>query len=1090
MTVPPPATGLSGGPVILIPRKLNPHGVSVCSRPGAITPWGNERASYRILTGDPRGWAETAADNGLLVYKGNDHYADLNGHPLSPEDVLPRFKSQLRSLVGHRWLPVKEGNKVLTPFGGQIPEGMRDIKAFMGMTANAVRATSFGLSWNNIIKVAEPDALYMLFAGARMYLNAAYHPEETLPDPKTIGIHTGRGLPGLNAFINLIEASLKGRDQTPGMRLPQILQSAALGVWMSIIGPKNHDMGARTFGSNLQGSSECATFLALAAAAADKIGTLKPGKTPLQAVQIGVGEEPHGREDARLCAVGFNSMTAMETLKSLAERSGAAEGQRDKIDLWYSYAPFVYDRGFWPSAGGAFLEYYNLPMAIKEGLLFDAVLLGYGAYSDEGGKSNHAQLGNGIYHAIFEGLRMAYEGFGIAPHHLDYVNFHGTQTPDTNKKEPLYLLEVLRQAARAFGIDEEELRRRKRKIKAAALKAFLGHGLGVAGGMELAMMLQILRHQKGPGILNGHGRPVVVPTEILEWIDFSEDPIEDDIRVAAMMSEGFSGNNVFKIFHTATGDMGDEFLLRFEGITADVLRSLRQRQAERIANSHEIEEAIRTGRMSYTDFLEWVSWKEKAAHQEKTIFKTGWSPSQETDLKALSPTGVSLRQDLQKLAYSVKQGIVVPLVEIRNVLNAETKSFASLIERLEDVIPRLREGDPSAIFPQTGLPHVIKVLTSHANALEVLSKSSSVLETIQDLVNPWKLTTLLPKAIPTDATLSTADRRLALTYPGQGAFDGEKRTASAKALYENSQAYAAVIDAGHERLMEKYGYDLKAMLFAGSADQLLDTKNQQPVLVADEIGRDESLQPFLKDIPIQAVYGDSLGLIPAAYRSGYFASPADAIEFAYLRGQVMGSLNPFGAEARPMALVTGYDEGQVKKVVHEINDGLDRHVVVSKRNGVGKLVLSGDPEAIQLVNQRLVERGGKSGISIPVSTPFHDRYYFKDAAEELLRRSREAGIANVRRKRIAPLIANSTGGAVSDDVSILEFLANEIAEGVDLVASAQTARGLGANTFFEIGPKSTLTSDIGTALGALAQTQEPVHAAYIPTVDELAKLLH
>lgn len=1095
--VQPPVSVGAQGPTVLIPRKLNPEGVVVISRPGALTPWGNERTSYRILTGDPRGWAEAAADNGLIRYVGNGLYQDNEGNRIQPEEVLPRFEAQLRQMIGPRWLAVRDGHKVDTPFGGQIPEGMRDLKAAMGMTADEVRRTSYAATWNNLLKVAQDDVLLMIYAGARMYLANGHFPDQVFPDPRTLGIDTGRGLAGVEAFIRLTEAALKGRNAVTGMVLPQILQSAAMGVWMGIIGPKGDELasgredyfnrGARTMGPNFQGSAECATFMALACHAANRIGPpRKPGQRRIRGMQVGVGEAPHGRDDARICAVGFNSMKAMETLDALLKRHPGIS--RDQIDLWRAYAPFTdASGGFWPGTGGTFVEEYDLMHGVRNGLLFDAFLVGYGVFPDQGGKRNHAQLGKGVINAMEEGLRMAHEGFGITPDHLDYVNFHGTATPDTNRKEPLFLANVIMAAAQSYGV-LEQLRRRKRKLKVTALKAFLTHLLGDAGGAEVSMLLQVLRYQKGPGVLNLAGRQIIVPDNIREVLDFSEEPIDGGIDVVGMLSEGFSGNNVFKMLRRATGDSGDEFLLRFGGITRDDVRVMRELQAEREEVSRDLDERIRTGRMTMAELLDWASFKDRSSTIPAPSFSMGWTSSSEAGKAELSESARELRGQLDRMTYAASNWVTIPIWAIRNALADSGESgFEAELERLNDLIPRLQQSDPSSYFPDTGLPHVIKVLISNPRALEVLADSLDVAKAIQDLVSPTKIEKISPAKIDVNAAIPLAERRLALGYPGQGSFE-QKRTGVARTLYDTDPTYRSVIDEAHERLL-KYNYDLKKMLFSGTEDDLIQTVHQQPVLLADEIGRDESEWQSVqaREVPVIAAFGDSLGLITAAYRAGYFESPADAVEFAYLRGQVMGNLNPFGPDARPMALIPGFNEDQIRGVVREVNDGLGVHVTVSKRNGVGKLVVSGDPEGISLLQQRLASRGANM-VVIGVSTPFHDEYYFKDAAKELLQRARAAGIKANRRGRFATLIANSTGQAVSDDVDILEFLAGEIAAPVDLVTSIQTAAALGANSFFEIGPRATITSEVETALGALSQSPGPIHAAYVPTVSELEKL--
>jgi [acyl-carrier-protein] S-malonyltransferase len=825
------------------------------------------------------------------------------------------------------------------------------------------------------------------------------------------------------------------------------------------------------------------------AQAANQIGPGKSGQRPHDGQMVVVAEATHGPEHARLAAVGFNALGAMETTRQLQNRSQ----DPNNPDYWGAHAPFYVTNGFWPGQGGAVLKFYDAQAAIlgesgKGGRLarppilplLDAALIGWGLSPDQGGKSNHAQLGIGIVNAMLESAQMALEGHGVGIQDLDAVAFHGTATPDTTTKEPLFLVRVLQ----SLGFKKGE-----KRIKATALKALLTHGLGVAGGQEAAVILYALRNRRFPGMFNVAGRDLQVPDEIQEWIDFSEGPA-DNIDVAMQLSEGFSGNNATLIFD-ALGDEGLEKLLRYRGVTPQHIRDLREAQAQKAELAAKLDRQLRNGDLSFVELLQWAAFKDRSsrgvsrfAQVERTVEDKMEAP--------LSEEAEAFGRDFNRLSFQSSRWVSGPLAAIRAALaEAGEDQFESEIERLDLVLDSIRQADPNAFFADKGLPHVIRVINRNHSALEILAASESVRRALDDFFNPEPIAEITSPRIeidPATVSIPMPERQVVMSFPGQGAFDTEKRSQSARALYDSNPHYQRVIDEGHERLEGRYGYDLKRMLFEGSAEEFRQTRHQQPILAADELARAAIVRAHLNETqtPITVAYGDSLGLIPAAFEAGWFDTEADALEFVFLRAGVMAGLNPFGPEAKPMALISGYDEGRVRNIVRRVREELGTHVVVSKMNGVGKLVLSGDPAGIQLVQSRINTLGGKVTI-LPVSTPFHDSHYFADAADELLERARSLGIRGSRRDSDVRLIANSTGLAVPPDTDILEFLANEIAAPVDLVTSQQTASQLGGNVFLEVGPKAIVSNDVAASLGALEEAP-PTMVAYISSEEKLHEL--
>lgn len=192
-----------------------------------------------------------------------------------------------------------------------------------------------------------------------------------------------------------------------------------------------------------------------------------------------------------------------------------------------------------------------------------------------------------------------------------------------------------------------------------------------------------------------------------------------------------------------------------------------------------------------------------------------------------------------------------------------------------------------------------------------------------------------------------------------------------------------------------------------------------------------------------------------------------------------------------MMEVVGAGESDVRRVVDDVREVFGIHVGISKRNGVSKIVVTGEPAGIRIVQQRLAEMGANPQL-IPVNTPFHDPHFFAGAAGEFLTTLKAEGLTSRPADRGIALIANSTGQVVAPDADILEVLAAEIAAPVDLVTSAQTAYLLGGNTFIDVGiaaPSSAVSNTLANILGVLGGEIRPVQTTFVSGPDEMRKFL-
>jgi 3-oxoacyl-[acyl-carrier-protein] synthase-1 len=166
-------------------------------------------------------------------------------------------------------------------------------------------------------------------------------------------------------------------------------------------------------------------------------------------------------------------------------------------------------------AGVVFLE--DLESARERGAPILAEIAGYGANSD----------GHDLFAPTCEGsaavMRLALADAGVEPRSIDYVNAHGTSTPQGDPSEAAAMREV-------FG---------ERQPRVSSTKSLTGHAIGASGSLEAIYTVLMMR--------GGY----LASTANLETIDEActhldlvrGGMLEHDTRLAMTNSFGFGGTN-------------------------------------------------------------------------------------------------------------------------------------------------------------------------------------------------------------------------------------------------------------------------------------------------------------------------------------------------------------------------------------------------------------------------------------------------------------------------------------------------------------------------------------------------------------------
>ncbi len=279
--------------------------------------------------------------------------------------------------------------------------------------------------------------------------------------------------------------------------------------------------------------------------------------------------------------------------------------------------------------------------------------------------------------------------------------------------------------------------------------------------------------------------------------------------------------------------------------------------------------------------------------------------------------------------------------------------------------------------------------------------------------------------------------KIAFVFPGQGAQavgmgkDAYEAHAGAKEVYELA-----------DRML---GFPLTELVFGGPEEQLKQTANTQPALVATSLALYQVFRE--KGIRPDYVAGHSLGEYSALAVAGAL-SFEDAIRTVRARGLLMEQAVPGGQGAMAAALGAGRQE--LAALCAEVSSSVGA-VELANLNCPGQIVVSGTKEGVAAVAERGKEAGAKRVIPLEVSGPFHSSL-MKPAAEKLAEVLDALPVAAAE----VPVVANVTARPVTEPEEIRRLLVEQVYSPVLWEDTVTWLIGQGVDTFIEIGSGSVL----------------------------------
>jgi 3-oxoacyl-[acyl-carrier-protein] synthase II len=212
-----------------------------------------------------------------------------------------------------------------------------------------------------------------------------------------------------------------------------------------------------------------------------------------------------------LAIAGFGAMRALSTRNDEPEKASR---------------PFDLGRdGFILGEGAAVLILEERETALKRGARIYAELIGYGLTGDAYHMTAPCEDGSGARRA----MQMAMRKSGRPLESVDYINAHGTSTPQGDKLETLAIKQVFGEHAKKLAVN--------------STKSMTGHLLGAAGALEAAVCILAIRDQVAPPTINLDAPD---PACDLDYVPNVKRAMKID--VAMSNSFGFGGTNACLVF--------------------------------------------------------------------------------------------------------------------------------------------------------------------------------------------------------------------------------------------------------------------------------------------------------------------------------------------------------------------------------------------------------------------------------------------------------------------------------------------------------------------------------------------------------------
>jgi 3-oxoacyl-[acyl-carrier-protein] synthase II len=240
--------------------------------------------------------------------------------------------------------------------------------------------------------------------------------------------------------------------------------------------------------------------------------------TGATAIQLAVEAIRRGESQAAL-VIGADGSANQESLIRFSLLS-ALSTRNDPPEA--AARPFSKDRdGFVMAEGAGALVLESYDHAVARGATILGIVEGCGEMADSFHRTRSSPDGAPIIGCI----RNALDDAGVSAADVDYVNAHGTSTPENDKMEYVGLAAV-------FG-------ERLKAVPVSSNKSMIGHTLSAAGAIEAVFTLMTIREGVIPPTINYQEPDPAIPMDVVPNV-----ARRAPVKRAISNSFGFGGQNV------------------------------------------------------------------------------------------------------------------------------------------------------------------------------------------------------------------------------------------------------------------------------------------------------------------------------------------------------------------------------------------------------------------------------------------------------------------------------------------------------------------------------------------------------------------